>query len=76
MAQNKMFPLDVLNVEKCALIAKISSEKLWHLCYGHLHEKGLKLLAQKNMVVGLSIVDSIGFCKDVFMGNKVEIRFL
>jgi len=53
MTQNHMFPLEVSSVQNCALIAKTSDTNLWHLRYGHLNVKGLKLLGQKNMVVGL-----------------------
>ena len=45
MAQNKMFPLEVSDVKSCALVARDNDAKIWHLSYGHLHVKGLKLLA-------------------------------
>ncbi|KAA3467262.1 Retrovirus-related Pol polyprotein from transposon TNT 1-94 [Gossypium australe] len=39
MAPNKLFPLEVSNVESQALVVKENSEsKLWHLRYGHLNE--------------------------------------
>lgn len=70
MAPNKMFPFDVLNMENCSLVAKVSCDKLWHLRYGHLHEKGLKLLVQKNMVVGLPKVKSLDFCEGCVYGKQ------
>ncbi|KAF3613672.1 hypothetical protein FXO38_36114 [Capsicum annuum] len=36
---------------------------LWHLMYGHLNVKGLKLLGQKNMVVGIPKIDGPDFYK-------------
>ena len=63
MAQNKMFPLEVSNVKSYALVSSNNDEKIWHLRYGHFHVKGLKLLAQKNMVVGLLKIDDLDFCE-------------
>lgn len=46
MTQNKLFPLDVSNDLNRVLVAKESIKAtLWHLRYGHLNVKGLKLLA-------------------------------
>ena len=51
-AQNKMFPLEVSDVKSCVLVARNNDAKIWHLRYGHLHAKGLKLLAQKIWLLG------------------------
>ncbi|KAF7832387.1 Retrovirus-related Pol polyprotein from transposon TNT 1-94 [Senna tora] len=40
MAHNKMFPLDVSNVNTTLAVSKTCESKLWHLRYGHLHENG------------------------------------
>ena len=46
MTEIKMFPLRVSNVKNQVLIAREKNEsKLWHLRYGHLNIKGLKLLS-------------------------------
>ena len=66
-------------VKNCALIEKTSDTSLWHLRYGHLNVKGLKLSGQKNMVIGLPKIDDLGFCegcvyrkqsRDLFPVNK------
>lgn len=60
MTQNKMFPLNVSDGDvSSALTVKGSTKadlwhlRYWHLRYGHLNVKGLQLLGQKNMIVGL-----------------------
>ena len=65
MTSNKLFPLDVSNMENFALAARANDDsKLWHLRYGHLNMKGLKLLSDKGMVVGLLKIGSV----DLFEG--------
>ena len=58
-----MFPLDVSDVKSCTLVASNNDAKIWHLHYRHFHAEGLKLLAQKNMVVGLPKIDDLDFCE-------------
>ena len=54
MTKNKMFPFEVSNVENFALVVSAKNDsKSWHLRYGHLNFKGLQLLGQKGMVLGL-----------------------
>ena len=54
VTQNIMFPFDFSNDGSNALVVKGKNEpNLCHLRYGHLHINGLKLLHQKDMVVGL-----------------------
>ena len=54
MTPNKMFPLEVSNIESFALAASAKDEsKLWHLRYGHVNIKGLKSLVDRGMVLGL-----------------------
>lgn len=77
MARNNLFPLDVLGVERCSLAA--SSEQndstLWHLRYGHLNEKGLKLLSRKEMVYGLPRIESMGLCESCIFGKQSKKSF-
>lgn len=75
MAQNKMFPLNVSNVQNCALVAKFDDTKLWHLRYGHLNEKCLKLLTRKNMVVGLPNLGDLPFCEGCVYGKHSRNSF-
>ncbi|KAH9681306.1 hypothetical protein KPL71_026926 [Citrus sinensis] len=54
MSKNKVFPLVMPLDENVALKTENSDlSNLWHLRYGHLNYKGLNLLKQKNMVIGL-----------------------
>ena len=75
MAQNKMFPLEVSDVKSYALVVRNNDAKIWHLRYGHLHMKGLKLLAQKNMVVGLPKIDDLDFCEGCIYGKESKNSF-
>ena len=53
MAPNKVFPFS-MPLKNCALKTEVlDGYELWHLRYGHLNYQGLKLLKQKNMVIGL-----------------------
>ena len=64
MTSNKMFPLDVSNMEDFALTASMKDDStLWHLRYGHLHMNGLKILRDKGMVFGLPRIDSTNLCE-------------
>uniref|UniRef100_A0A803LNQ0 GAG-pre-integrase domain-containing protein n=1 Tax=Chenopodium quinoa TaxID=63459 RepID=A0A803LNQ0_CHEQI len=64
---------DVSNDFNRALVAKESSEtRLWHLRYGHLNVKGLKLLSNREMVVGLPKIGEM-FCKQVFFSKFMDI---
>lgn len=48
MTQNKMFPLEVSNMEHLALVASVKNDsRLWHLRYDHLNGESLKLLNKK-----------------------------
>ena len=60
MTANKMFPLDIAQMENYGLVSKeLSTSVLWHLKYGHLSGKGLKLLHKKEMVLGLPQPDEL-----------------
>ena len=60
MTTNKMFPLDIAQMENYGLVSKeLSISVLWHLRYGHLSGKGLKLLHKKEMVLGLPQPDEL-----------------
>lgn len=70
VTQNNMFPFDIWNAGVNALVVKGKNEgNLWHLCYGHLHINGLKLLRQKDMVVGLPEIGQIDLCEGCIYGK-------
>ena len=76
MTSNKMFPPDVSNMEDFALTASTKGDStLWHLRYGHLYMKGLKILKDKGMVLGLQEFIQIIYVKDAFMARRLGIYF-
>ena len=48
---------------------------VWHLRYGHLNIKGLQLLGNKEMVVGLPKIDSLNFCEGCVYGKQCRPSF-
>lgn len=71
-----MFPLNVSNVVKNALVAKgVNETQLWHLRYGHLNINGLKLLTKKNMVVGLPEIGELNLCESCIFGKQSRKSF-
>uniref|UniRef100_A0A803L8C4 Uncharacterized protein n=1 Tax=Chenopodium quinoa TaxID=63459 RepID=A0A803L8C4_CHEQI len=76
MADNKVFPLHMPQ-KKLALQANVMDESyLWHLRYGHLNQKGLQLLKQKDMVVGLPHIDrNIQVCEGCIYGKMHHLPF-
>lgn len=76
MTQNKMFPLEVSNMGNFVLAAgEKYDSKLWHLRYGHLNIKGLKLLNEKSMVLGLPKINSIELCEGCIYGKQIRKSF-
>ncbi|KAL3524815.1 hypothetical protein ACH5RR_013187 [Cinchona calisaya] len=49
--------------------------KLWHLRYGHLNIKGLKLLQQIEMVCGLPKLGSLNLCESRIYGKQSKKPF-
>ncbi|KAL4291772.1 hypothetical protein GQ457_14G025100 [Hibiscus cannabinus] len=77
MTPNKMFPLDVSTMENFSLAANAKDDsELWHLRYGHLNVKGLKLLSDKGMVQGLPKINSIDLCDGCINGKQTRKSFL
>ncbi|XP_016567276.1 uncharacterized protein LOC107865544 [Capsicum annuum] len=67
MAENRMFPLKVSNVENFALVTDAKNEsELWNLRYGHLTFKGLKLLSQKDDFSRMSWVYFLKYKSEAF----------
>lgn len=67
MNKNRMFPLEVLNMEAHSLviggIEQLIDSVHWHLRYGHLNIRGLMLLHHRNMVKGLPNINKLDLCK-------------
>jgi len=72
MTANRLFPLHI----KCERLPCFSStidddNWLWHLRFGHLNFDSLNLLARKNMVSGLPVIDvPKNICETCVLGKK------
>lgn len=77
MTPNKIFPLMMPLNENFALKGeKINDSYLWHLRYGHLNYKGMRLLKEKNMVKGLPNIDKIDkVCEGCIYGKMHRLPF-
>ena len=76
VTQNNMFPFDISNAGTNALVVKGKNEaNLCHLCYGHLHINGLKLLRKKDMVVGLPEIVQTDLCEGCIYGKQTRRSF-
>ncbi|GKD29574.1 retrovirus-related pol polyprotein from transposon TNT 1-94 [Tanacetum coccineum] len=76
MTTNRMFPLDVSSVKEKAMFVKAWKDSdIWHFRYGHLHLNGLKLLKNKDMVMGLPNIDDIEFCEGCVLGKQSRNSF-
>jgi hypothetical protein len=66
MTLNRMYViLAPVILPHCLQVTKNNQDYLWHCRYGHLSFKGLKVLAKKEMVNGLPLVeDSQDICAD------------
>ncbi|TXG67555.1 hypothetical protein EZV62_008830 [Acer yangbiense] len=77
MKRNRNFSIDL----HCGAIMALKSEVvqdtwLWHKRFCHLNFKGLKLLKHKNMVNGLSEIESVAdTCEGCIMGKQHQISF-
>ena len=58
-----------------ALIAKTSDISLWLLRQEHLNVKGLKLLGQNHMVIGLPKIDNLEFCEGCVYRKQIRVSF-
>ncbi|CAN0881937.1 Retrovirus-related Pol polyprotein from transposon TNT 1-94 [Linum grandiflorum] len=77
MTSNQLFPLTMARNEEVALKSQSMDESfLWHLRYGHLNYKGLKLLKEKNMVVGLPHINKEDkVCEGCIYGKMHRLPF-
>ena len=76
MAPNKVFPFS-MPLKNCALKTEVlDGYELWHLRYGHLNYQGLKLLKQKNMVIGLPFIHmEEKICEGCIYGKMHRLPF-
>ncbi|CAN0920234.1 Retrovirus-related Pol polyprotein from transposon TNT 1-94 [Linum grandiflorum] len=77
MTSNRLFPLSMARNEEVSLKSQSMDESfLWHLRYGHLNDKGLKLLKEKNMVVGLPQINKEDkVCEGYIYGKMHRLPF-
>lgn len=76
MTTNKVFPLSLSYSKDMALQAEEDESNLWHLRYGHLNQKGLHLLQQKKMVIGLPKIQKCDkICEGCIYGKMHHLPF-
>ena len=77
MTTSKVFPLKMpLNEDFALKGEKVDDSYLWHLRYGHLNYKGMRLLKEKNMVKGLPNIDKIDkVCEGCIYGKMHRLPF-
>ena len=64
--------LEMSNMDNLSLVMTDHKDSTkWHLRYGHLNIKGLKLLSQKKMVQGLPEITKMEFCESCLYGKQV-----
>lgn len=78
MTENRMFPLFFHNTNHTCFSAKLKDESwLWHFRYGHLNFGGLKVLQQKNMVIGLpQITAPAEVCEECVVSKQHRNQFM
>lgn len=76
LIHNKMFPLDVSSMEKFVFVAVGRDDSsIWHLRFGHLNIKGLKLSEEKGMVSDLPKINSTNLCEGYIFGKQTKRSF-
>lgn len=76
MNRNNIFPLLMPHDEKFAFLSEKMCEYLWHLRYGNLNYKSLKLLKDKNIAFGLPpIAHFDNICEGCIYGKMQTIIF-
>lgn len=77
MLQNRIFSFNLPCEASTTLnVAYDDSSWLWHIRYGHLNMKGLKLLYNKQMVKGLPLIGSIDkVCEGCILGKQHRDSF-
>lgn len=77
LSSNRMFPIVFSNDTKSAMLSKMTEEtELWHLRYGHLHIKGLRLLKNRHMVSDLPHIKSVTHvCEGCALGKQARNSF-
>nr|GEU45425.1 retrovirus-related Pol polyprotein from transposon TNT 1-94 [Tanacetum cinerariifolium] len=76
MTTSRMFPLDVLlGKEKVMIVKAWKDSHIWHMRYGHLHLNVMKILKNKDMVMGLPNFDDIEFCEGYILGKQSQNSF-
>ncbi|TXG69126.1 hypothetical protein EZV62_004061 [Acer yangbiense] len=76
MSSNRLFPLQIKNVQTCLMTKVKDSSWLWHFRYGHLNFGGLRTLQQRNMVTGLpQIATPTQVCEECVVSKQHRNQF-
>ncbi|KAL5806123.1 hypothetical protein ACOSQ4_028856 [Xanthoceras sorbifolium] len=77
MTKNRMFPLPLQSeiIHSFSAIA-MDTNWLWHLRFGHLNFNGLRVLAKKEMVIGLPLLENSNhLCEGCIFGKQHRDSF-
>ncbi|KAG6469652.1 hypothetical protein ZIOFF_070582 [Zingiber officinale] len=76
MTANNLFPLKMNSSLNVALKSEVIDEaQLWHLRYGHLNHRGLTLLRERNMAIGLPKIQPTATCEGCVYGKQHRLSF-
>jgi transposase InsO family protein len=72
MSVNRMYIVHAsVLTPMCMKVTKMSQSQLWHQRYGHLNYKGLNVLAKKEMVKGLPVIqETEETCEECIIGKQ------
>lgn len=71
-----MWPLDISSLEIANVAMNFhETSSLWHMRFGHLNFKGLKLLVDRDIVKGMPNVAELKNCEDCIVGKSVRQPF-
>lgn len=76
MSSSRLFSLKIESIQRCLKAEAKDPSWLWHFRYGHLGFGGLRILQQKNMVIGLpEIIAPSQVCEECVVGKQHRFQF-
>lgn len=74
--RNNMFLLDISTLGRANVAMNFhETSSLWHIRFGHLNFKSLKLLADRDIVKGMPKVAELKNCEDCIAGKNARLPF-
>nr|GEV52305.1 hypothetical protein [Tanacetum cinerariifolium] len=78
MSANRMFMIKAKpnDIDECHKVETDFTTHLWHQRFGHINNRSLKLLHDKDLVRGLPIINTeVGTCSDCLVGKQTRDTF-